>query len=94
VPKLLTEEQIERRVEVELKFLTTRVKSIITGDETWVYGYDPETKVQKNANSTRPKKCRHVRSNIEATRVVFFDCFGLAHYEYCIYGPDGKSSVL
>lgn len=22
------------------------IKSIITGDETWVFGYEPETKVQ------------------------------------------------
>ncbi|KAL4083381.1 hypothetical protein QTP88_028705 [Uroleucon formosanum] len=52
VPKLLTEEQIEHRIEVYLD-LKKRVsndpsfiKSIITGDETWVYGYDPETKVK------------------------------------------------
>ena len=33
---------------------------VITGDETWVYQYDPETKQQsaqwKTANSLRPKK--------------------------------------
>jgi len=32
---------------------------VITGDETWVYQYDPETKRQssqwKTANSPRPK---------------------------------------
>jgi len=91
VPKLLTEEQMEHRIEVclELKnrvFNDPRfIKSIVTGDETWVYGYDPETKVQssqwKTANSLRPKKCRQVRSNIKAMLIVFFDFFGLVHYE-------------
>jgi hypothetical protein len=36
------------------------LKTVITGDETWVYGYDPETKVQssqwKHSSSPRPKK--------------------------------------
>ena len=35
---------------------------VITGDETWVYQYDPETKRQsvqwKTANSSRPKMFR------------------------------------
>ncbi|VVC27926.1 Hypothetical protein CINCED_3A016694 [Cinara cedri] len=51
VPKLLTEEQMEHRIEVCLKLKnrisndSSFISSIITGDETWVYGYDPETKV-------------------------------------------------
>jgi len=36
------------------------LKNIITGDETWVYGYDVETKVQSSQwmrkGSPRPKK--------------------------------------
>ena len=36
------------------------MKTIITGDETWVYGYDPESKFQssqwKHSKSPRPKK--------------------------------------
>jgi hypothetical protein len=36
------------------------LKTVITGDETWVYGYDLETKVQlsqwKHSSSPRPKK--------------------------------------
>ncbi|XP_025421236.1 protein GVQW3-like [Sipha flava] len=66
VPKLLTEEQMEHRIEVclDLKNRVSNdpsfIKSIITGDEIWVYGYDPEIKVQssqwKTTNSPRPKK--------------------------------------
>lgn len=36
------------------------LKNIITGDETWVYGYDPETKIQlsqwKTKCTPQPKK--------------------------------------
>jgi len=36
------------------------LSKIITGDESWCYGYDPETKQQssqrKSASSLRPKK--------------------------------------
>ena len=52
IPKLLMEQQKELCVEIaqdlldcannDLKFTMT----IITGDETWVYGYDPESKFQ------------------------------------------------
>ena len=45
------------------------IKTIITGDETRVYGYDPETKFQssqwKHPESPRPKKARQVRSNVK-----------------------------
>jgi hypothetical protein len=40
------------------------LRSLITGDESWVYGYDPETKMRsshwKTPNSPRTKKARHV----------------------------------
>jgi len=34
----------------------------------------------------RPKKCRQVRSNIKANLIVFFDFFGLVHYEFVSTG--------
>ena len=52
VPKLLTEQQKELRKEISEDMLDFAnhdpefMKTIITGDETWVYGYDPETKFQ------------------------------------------------
>ncbi|XP_026819544.1 protein GVQW3-like [Rhopalosiphum maidis] len=66
VPKLLSGEQKENRKQIATDLLECSksddffLKSIITGDETWVYGYDPETKVQssqwKTPDSPRPKK--------------------------------------
>ena len=48
---------------------------VITGDESWVYGYDPETKAQssewKSPGSLRPKKARQCRLNVKTMLVVF-----------------------
>ena len=50
VPKLLSQDQKNHRIEVcqSLKERTQNdpgfIKNVITGDETWVYGYDIETK--------------------------------------------------
>jgi hypothetical protein len=47
--------------------------SIITGDESWVYGYDLETKQMslqwKTPSSPRPNKARQVRPDLKAMRV-------------------------
>jgi len=41
------------------------LSKVVTGDETWCYGYDPETKQAlsqwKTPNSPKPKKVRQVR---------------------------------
>jgi len=62
VPKELTEEQKQRGVTICQDLLERQddiLGHVITGDETWVYHYDPETKWQsaqwKTANSPRPK---------------------------------------
>ena len=50
VPKLLPSEQKDLRFEVAQDLLDTAntdpefLNTVITGDESWVYGYDPETK--------------------------------------------------
>ena len=52
VSRLLTDDQKENRVEISQEPLATAngnenfLKNIRTGDETWVYGYDVETKTQ------------------------------------------------
>ena len=55
--------------------------NVITGDETWVYGYDPETRVQssqwKSPSSPRAKKVCQSRSNIKVTMIVFFHLQGI-----------------
>lgn len=96
VPKLLTFEQKLRRKTVAQEMLdlvaddSTLLQHIITGDETWVYGYDIETKAQssewKLANEPRPKKARRVRSNVKVLLTVFFDYHGIVFYEFLPQG--------
>ncbi|XP_037509168.2 protein GVQW3-like [Rhipicephalus sanguineus] len=106
VPKLLTVEQKQLRVEVSkdmLDFTSSDpnfMNTIITGDESWVYGYDPETKSQpsqwKHSTSPRPKKVRQVRSNVKVMLSAFFDSRGVVHHEYAPQGQTitkGMSSV-
>ena len=84
VPKLLNFEQKQHRIYIAQKMLTMfnddpdLLKKVITGDESWVYGYDIETKAQssqwKRPEEPRPKKARQVRSNVRVLLSVFFDC--------------------
>ena len=81
VPRLLTEEQKQNRVTVSQELLDRSnadenfLQNVITGDETWVYGYDVETKVQSSQwvgkSSPRPKKARQCRSNVKVMLIVF-----------------------
>ena len=98
VPKLLTEQQKEFRKEISEDMLDLAnhdpelIKAIIIGDETWVYGYHPETKFQssqwKHPESSRPRKARQVRSNVKAMLTCFFDSRGIVHHEYA---PEGQT---
>jgi len=95
VPKELTEEQKQRRVTI-CQDLSERQDDIlghvITGDETCVYQYDPETKWQsvqwKTANSPRPKKFRQSKSRVKTMLLTFFDIRGIVHYEFV---PTGQT---
>ena len=82
LPRLLTEEQKQNRVTVSQELLNRSntdenfLKNVITGDETWVYCYDVETKVQSSQwvgkSSPRPKKARQCRSNVKVMLIDFF----------------------
>jgi hypothetical protein len=71
VPRLLTQDKTEHRATACRELLqraennATFLPSIITGDESWVYGYDPETKQMssqwKTPSSPRLKKAMQVR---------------------------------
>ena len=66
------------------------LKKVITGDESWVYGYDSETKQQssqwKRPDEPRTKKTRQSRSHVKSMLIIFFDCEGVAHYEFAPRG--------
>ena len=66
------------------------LKNIITGDESWVYGCDIETKAQSSQwlrpKEPRPEKAHQVRSNGKVLLTVFFDCNGVLHHEFLPQG--------
>ncbi|UYV61790.1 hypothetical protein LAZ67_1006570, partial [Cordylochernes scorpioides] len=92
IPRFLTNEQkLCRLATCEDMLEMTRTDpewkdKIITGDETWVYGYGPETKRQsaewRGQGEPRPKKYRILKSRNKVLLVAFLDNKGLVHHEY------------
>lgn len=92
VPRLLNPDQMETRklMAAECFEKSTEdpmfLQTIVTGDETWVYAYDPETKMQSSewhtSSSPRPKKSRHVKSKTKVMLIAFFDNEGVVHHEF------------
>ena len=68
------------------------LNKIITGDETWCFAYDPETKRQSfewvGETSPRPKKLKFQRSCIKTMLIIFFDSQGVVHKDFV---PEGKT---
>ena len=88
VPKLLSEDQNEQRVTVyqdiieRLEDDPDLLGRVITGDESWIFEYDPETKRQsyqwKSPASPRPKKARMSKSKIKVMLIAFFTSMALS----------------
>jgi len=91
VSRLLSVDQKQQRLGVCLHLKENAandpsfLSNVMTGDETWVYAYDPETKTQssqrKSPGPPRPKNGRQVRSNIKLMLICFFDQKGIVHKE-------------
>ena len=69
---------------------------VITGDESWVYGYGPETKRQssqwkKKPTPSRPRKVRLVKINAKSMIIAFFDVKGTVSKEFVPTGQDVNS---
>jgi len=92
VPRALTHDQKDSRVAIcqELKETVindpTLLLNIITGDESIVYAYDPETKLQssqwKSPGSPRPKKARTQKTKLKTMLICFFDQEGIVHRKF------------
>jgi len=98
VPKNLSVEQKANRLEIcqdllgRLEIEPNFLHKIITGDEAWVFDYDPETKRPSEEwhmkSSPRPKKARMNRSRVKTMIIVFFDSRGIVHKEFV---PTGQT---
>ena len=98
VPKILTNEQKENWRNVCLDIFEriendkNIFKHIITGDETWIFEYDTDTKRQSSewhtSNSPRPKKAKMDKSKIKTTLICFFDSQGVVQKEFV---PQGQT---
>jgi len=92
VLRVLTVEQKQQRLSVSLELrdraasYSSFLGNVITGDETWVYGYDPEIRVHSSQwnspSSSRAKKALQSRSNIKVETSVFFDLDGIVRAEF------------
>ncbi|UYV61763.1 hypothetical protein LAZ67_1006387 [Cordylochernes scorpioides] len=99
-PRFLTNEQkLFRLATCEDMLEMTRTHpewkdKIITGDETWIYDYDPETKRQsaewRGQSEPRPKKSRILKSRNKVLLVAFLDNKGIVHHEYL---PTGQTVI-
>ena len=98
VPRLQNEGQKERRVQVcqdileQLQTEPYLLKRFVTGNETWIFEYDPLNKRQslewKSALSPRPEKARVFKSKTKVMLITFFDVHGIVHAEFL---PQGQA---
>ena len=73
-----------------IKFCVRLGKTGSESDESIVYAYDPETKLQssqwKSPGSPRPKKARMQKSKLKTMLICFFDQEGIVHREFVPHG--------
>ena len=92
VPRNLTEQQRDARVRVCAELLEQveddleLTERFITGDESWFFQYDPETKRQslewRSKGSPRPKKALMSKPKLKCMLVCFFDSMGIVHKQW------------
>ena len=76
----------------QLKTEPNLLKRVVTGDESWIFDFDPLTKQQslewKSALSPRPKKVRVFKSKTKVMLIAFFDVHEIVHAEFL---PQGQT---
>jgi histone-lysine N-methyltransferase SETMAR len=76
VPMILTADQKQQRIMSVRSFVRSPLMMQPSGDESWIYSYDPQTKQQssqwKSQNSPRPRKAKQVKSQVKCIFAIFF----------------------
>jgi len=103
VPHKLTDDQKANRIQHSKDLISTHrrdpnfIKTIVTGDETWCFQYDPETKRQsaewKLPEEAKPQKCRLEKSKVKILLVYFYDYKGIVHKEFIPYNQTINGEV-
>jgi len=98
VPWLLTEDQKNNCLNVcydlreHVRNDPQILSKVVTRDETWCYGYDPETKQAlsqwKAPNSPKVKKGQQVQLKVNIMLISFFYANGIVHKEFV---PPGQT---
>jgi histone-lysine N-methyltransferase SETMAR len=100
VPKNLSVEQKVKRLEVcqdllgRLEIEPNFLDTVITGDESWLFDYNHDTKQHSEEwhikSSPCPKKAHMSRSRVTTMIIVFFDSRGIVHKELVLPGQTVK----
>ena len=95
---LLTDDQKKLQLDIaqdildQLEDNASFLDNVVTGDESWVFQYDPETKCQSlqwtSPDCPRPIKARQSKSLVKAMLITFFDSRGLIHHKFV---PQGQT---
>ena len=87
VPHLLTDEQKQSRVRLASQVIEKydkcdprSLEEIVTGDETWIYHFQPDSKAENkvwvSSESDRPVIARHCKTSNRMLYAIFFDLKG------------------
>ena len=99
VPHMLTDDQKVKWMEAAGDFITMRdrdscfLRTIITGDETWRYQFDPNSKRQSMEwRSPLPKKYCCQKNKVKTMLIAFFDNDGIIHQEFVPVGQTANAA--
>ena len=87
MPHLLTDEQKQSRVRLASPVIEKydkcdprRLEEIVTGDETWIYHFQPDSKAKNkvwvSSEGDRPVIARHCKTSNRMLYAIFFDLKG------------------
>ena len=87
MPHLLTDEQKQRQLRLESQVIEKydkcdphRLEEIVTGDETWIYHFQPNSKAKNkvwvSSEGDRPVITRRCRTSNRMLYAIFFDSKG------------------
>ena len=105
VPHLLTDKQKQSRVRLASQVIEKydkcdprRLEEIVTGDETWIYHFQPDSKAKNKvwvpSEGNRPVIARRCKSSNRMLYAIFFDSKGIVLKGSSVAGKFYSESVL